>query len=157
MTEPEFKQLQQAEKEERQEATAAAAGSSKQKQRNSGQAVVTLNLGREMLEDEFGELCGAVLLQVRVWGVDTTAWHSIAQHSIGCQMYSVCRFQALRPGQCSSPHPWCCEVAHFMAQHTKQSTVQCPIQHSSAHTARATQSKMQVRLHPSWGRQRHQP
>jgi hypothetical protein len=77
MTEPEFKQLQQLEKEERQEAAAAAAGSSKQQHRNGGQAVVTLNLGREMLEDEFGELCGAVLLQV---GVRSTASRSISQH-----------------------------------------------------------------------------
>lgn len=82
MTEAEFKQLQQAEEEEQQEAAAAAkgsgAGSSKkgkaegqqQKQNGSGDAAgaaapqdVQLNLGREMLEDEFGELCGAALLQ----------------------------------------------------------------------------------------------
>lgn len=72
MTESEFKQLQRAEKEERQEAAAAAAaaaeaGSSGQQQQQNGGGgqAVTLNLGREMLEDEFGELCGAVLLQVR--------------------------------------------------------------------------------------------
>jgi hypothetical protein len=70
MTDTEFKQLQQAEQEEQQEAAAAAAaaaaGSSKQQQNGSpAKPAVTLNLGRDMLEDEFGELCGAVLLQVR--------------------------------------------------------------------------------------------
>lgn len=69
MTDSEFKQLQQAEQDEQQEAAAAAAGSSKQQQNGlSSKPAVTLNLGRDMLEDEFGELCGAVLLQVRLDG-----------------------------------------------------------------------------------------
>lgn len=67
MTESEFKQLQQAEQEEKQDAAAAAAAGSSQQHAQNGSAAhqaVTLNLGRDMLEDEFGELCGAVLLQV---------------------------------------------------------------------------------------------
>lgn len=66
MTESEFKQLQEAEQEEQQERAAAAAaadGSSEQQEQQQEEAV-HLNLGRDMLEDEFGELCGAVLLQV---------------------------------------------------------------------------------------------
>jgi hypothetical protein len=65
MTDSELKQLQQAEQEEQQEIAAAAASSKRQHDNSPAQPAVTLNLGRDMLEDEFGELCGAVLLQVR--------------------------------------------------------------------------------------------
>jgi hypothetical protein len=73
MTEEEFSQLQQAEAGE--ETTAAdgsggGAGSSKASsagaQHEQQQCQAGLNLGREMLEGEFGEMCGTVLLQVRV-------------------------------------------------------------------------------------------
>jgi hypothetical protein len=66
MTESEFKQLQEAEQEEQQERAAAAAAAGGSSQEQQQQQAVGLNLGRDMLEDEFGELCGAVLLQVGI-------------------------------------------------------------------------------------------
>lgn len=76
MTEDEFQQLKQADHDQPQQqqqqqasdSTAAAAGS-------SGLAAVTdadsepsapsLDLGRDLLQGEFGELCATVILQVR--------------------------------------------------------------------------------------------
>lgn len=74
MTEEEFQQLQQADQEEQQQAAAGAAAGSSEAAGTDASAPaaaaaakpVGLDLGRELLQGEFGELCATVLLQVCV-------------------------------------------------------------------------------------------